>query len=100
MTDQTEKQYSIYHIPLDKVVVCPLCGEAEAHIVLRPKVFGTGSDMTVIESVPVISCRNCGRDSLAPETEQRIAQLLADPNVGEVRDVYVTRYVSRVPDDD
>lgn len=50
------------------LIVCDICGKKQARVRSTTQTYGKGSDLLVIENVPVISCRNCGESYFTAET--------------------------------
>lgn len=61
---------------MDTSTKCPNCGSEDARIVLRPKAYGRGDDLLVIEDVPVISCRTCGQNFVDAAAARAIDHVL------------------------
>ena len=47
---------------------CDICGAGGARVIHVSKSYGHGSDLLVIENVPVISCPHCGESYLTART--------------------------------
>lgn len=56
-------------------IVCDICGQNGAKIRYVSRSYGHGSDLLVIESVPVISCPHCGESYLTAETLHEIERI-------------------------
>ncbi|CAN5462897.1 hypothetical protein BH20ACI1_BH20ACI1_08780 [soil metagenome] len=56
----------------EKLIVCDICGIKAARTVKRPQVLGRGTQMLLVDNVPVIACRNCGESYLTSETIHRL----------------------------
>ena len=53
---------------------CPVCGAA-AKVKRVAKAFGRGSDLLVIEDIPVIVCRACHEQYITAQTLEEIERL-------------------------
>jgi YgiT-type zinc finger domain-containing protein len=49
-------------------LVCDVCGTAGARVIHVTRSYGQGTDLLVIENVPVISCPHCGESYLTAKT--------------------------------
>jgi YgiT-type zinc finger domain-containing protein len=74
-------------------VQCDICGFEEARIRRVSRSYGSGSDLFVIEGVPVVSCPKCGESYLTAETLHEIQRLkLHRRSIAEGREVDVVRF--------
>lgn len=53
-------------------LVCDICGVKAAHLVNRPQVLGRGTQMMLVDNVPVIACRNCGESYMTSATMHQL----------------------------
>jgi YgiT-type zinc finger domain-containing protein len=53
-------------------MICANCGEPTAYIYRSTRAFGKGSNLLVIENVPIITCRECGAEFLSGLTSGQI----------------------------
>lgn len=51
-----------------ELIICDNCGVQAARTVKRPQVLGRGTQMMLVDNVPVITCRNCGESYMTSET--------------------------------
>lgn len=63
MTTKTEEMY------------CDVCGRPGPRLIHVTKSYGKGSDLLVIENVPVISCPACGESYLTATTLREIDKI-------------------------
>ncbi|MCC6442296.1 MAG: type II toxin-antitoxin system MqsA family antitoxin [Armatimonadetes bacterium] len=54
---------------------CDICGQEGAKMREMARSYGRGADLLVIESIPVISCPNCGESYLTAETLHKIERI-------------------------
>jgi YgiT-type zinc finger domain-containing protein len=59
-------------------LVCDSCGKLGARIIRVSRSYGKGSNLLVIENVPVVSCPHCGESYLTAETLHSIEQIKRD----------------------
>ena len=57
---------------------CELCGTVGAKVRFVTRSFGQGSDLLVIEHVPMISCPHCGESYFTAETLHEIERIKRD----------------------
>ncbi len=55
--------------------VCDNCDKARARIIHVSRSYGTGTDLLVIENVPVVSCPHCGESYLTAATLREIDKI-------------------------
>ncbi|WP_374237359.1 MULTISPECIES: type II toxin-antitoxin system MqsA family antitoxin [unclassified Thiocapsa] len=55
--------------------ICDICGAAEAVVRKVTRSFGKGSDLLVIEDIPVVSCSHCGESYMTAETMHEIERI-------------------------
>ncbi len=58
-----------------KSLRCDICGELEARVRHMTKSYGKGSNLLVIENVPVIMCPSCGESYLTAETLHELERI-------------------------
>lgn len=56
-------------------LVCDVCGQAGAVVRKVTRSFGKGSNLLVIEDVPIISCPHCGESYMTAETMHEIERI-------------------------
>ena len=54
---------------------CDCCGNEGARVYFKPRCFGKGETLLVVEDVPVIFCPNCKEDYLSQETREKIERI-------------------------
>ena len=55
-----------------ETIACDNCGKSGARIIHVSRSYGTGTELLVIENVPVISCPHCGESYLTAATLREI----------------------------
>ena len=55
-----------------EAITCDNCGKIGARIIHVSRSYGTGTDLLVIENVPVVSCPHCGESYLTAATLREI----------------------------
>ena len=58
-----------------KTMICDICGKRGAKVRHVSRSFGKGTDLLVIENVPVVSCPHCGESYLTAETLHEIERI-------------------------
>lgn len=56
-------------------MICDICGKGEAQIRYMTRSYGKGSNLLVIEEVPVVVCPSCGESYLTAETLHEIERI-------------------------
>ena len=56
-------------------LICDICGKPGAKIKLVSRSYGQGTNLLVIEKVPVISCPHCGESYLTADTLHEIERI-------------------------
>ncbi len=56
-------------------MTCDICGKGKARIRRMPRTYGKGSQIVVIENVPVVACPDCGESYMTAETLCQIERL-------------------------
>lgn len=75
---------------------CDVCGEEAAKLRLVSRSYGSGDDLFVIESVPMVSCPSCGESYLTAETLHEIDRLkLNRHSLSEEKQVKVVNFSVR-----
>jgi len=75
-------------------MICNICGKpgAEIHYVTRN--YGKGTNLLIIENVPVVSCPHCSESYLTAETLHELERIkLHRKNLAKPRNVAVAEYV-------
>jgi len=60
------------------VTVCEVCGFEKAQIRPTARTYGKGTDLLVVENVPVVNCPNCGSSYLTASTLKQINRIKRD----------------------
>lgn len=55
-----------------ETMTCDNCGKPSARIIHVSRSYGTGTDLLVIENVPIVSCPHCGESYLTATTIREI----------------------------
>ena len=55
-----------------ETMICDNCGKTGARIIHVSRSYGTGTELLVIENVPVVSCPHCGESYLTAATLREI----------------------------
>ncbi len=58
-----------------ELINCDICGEGGARVIHVARSYGSGSDLLVIENVPVVSCPHCGESYLTAATLRSIENI-------------------------
>ncbi len=76
-----------------KSEICEICsGKAQIKHITRS--YGKGSNLLVIENVPVVSCANCGESFLMAKTLHEIARIkLHRKSFAKKRNVAVAEFI-------
>ena len=56
-------------------MICDICGQEGAQVRHVTRSYGKGSDLLIIENVPVVSCPHCGESYLTAETLHEIERI-------------------------
>lgn len=56
-------------------MVCDICGQEGARIRRVAETFGEGSDLLVIENIPMVSCPHCGESYFTAATLHEIERI-------------------------
>jgi YgiT-type zinc finger domain-containing protein len=56
-------------------VVCDVCGKEGARIRRVSETFGKGSDLLVIENVPLVTCPHCGESYFTADTLHELERI-------------------------
>lgn len=70
---------------------CAMCGEDGVVLRRLSRSYGSGSDLLVIENVPVLACRSCGGSYLEAETVFAIDEVRRQQETVPERSVPVAR---------
>jgi len=74
-------------------MVCDICGKTGARIRYVSRSYGKGTNLLVIENVPVVSCPHCGESYLTAETLHEIEHIkLHRKNLARERNVAVATF--------
>lgn len=78
-------------------MVCQICGNEGARIRRVTETYGKGSDLLVIENIPMVVCPNCGESYFTAETLHEIERIrLHRKNFAIERPVEVAEFVAHV----
>ena len=73
--------------------ICDICGQEGARTQRLTRTYGEGSELLIIENVPVISCPHCGESYMESSTLHEIDRIrLHREAFAEVRPVDVASY--------
>ncbi len=76
-------------------MICDRCGKEGARIRRVARTYGKGTDLLVIEGIPVVSCPHCGESYLTAETLHEIERIkLHRKSVAVERPVEVASFAS------
>lgn len=76
-------------------MVCDVCGKDGARIRRITETYGKGSDLLVIENVPLVACPNCGESYFTADTLHEIERIrLHRHNFAIERPVQVAKFVA------
>jgi len=56
-------------------MICDICGQEGAHIRRVTRSYGQGTDLLIIENIPLVSCPHCGESYLTAETLYEIERI-------------------------
>jgi len=74
-------------------VQCEACGFKQARVLVMSRSYGQGSELLVIEGVPVISCPHCGESYMTADTLHEIERIkLHRHMMAEDRPVEVVKF--------
>jgi YgiT-type zinc finger domain-containing protein len=74
-------------------MVCDICGKQGARVRRVTRSYGKGSNLLVIENVPIVSCPHCGESYLTAETLHEIERIkLHRKNFASTRAVAVVAF--------
>jgi YgiT-type zinc finger domain-containing protein len=59
-------------------MICDVCGQTHAKLRHISRAYGKGSDLLVIENIPMISCPDCGESYFTAETLHQIDRIKAN----------------------
>ena len=72
---------------------CDICGKEGAQVNRLSRSYGQGSDLLVVENVPVVSCPHCGESYLTAETLHEIERIkLHRQSMAATRPVLVAEF--------
>ena len=78
---------------MDTNMICDICGREGAYIRYVTRSYGKGTDLLVIENIPVVTCPHCGESYLTADTLQEIERIkLHRKNFARERNVPVATY--------
>jgi YgiT-type zinc finger domain-containing protein len=74
-------------------MICDICGKQGARVRRVTRSYGKGSNLLVIENVPIVSCPHCGESYLTAETLHEIERIkLHRKNFASTRAVAVVAF--------
>jgi len=74
-------------------MICDICGKQGARVRRVTRSYGKGSNLLVIENVPIVSCPHCGESYLTAETLHEIERIkLHRKNFASTRAVAVAAF--------
>jgi len=74
-------------------MVCDICGKEGAKIRRVTRSYGKGTNLLVIENVPIVSCPHCGESYLTAETLHEVERIkLHRKSFAEERPVAVAAF--------
>jgi YgiT-type zinc finger domain-containing protein len=77
-----------------QTITCDICGRRGAQIRYMTRSYGKGSNLLVIENVPVVVCPHCGESYLTAETLHELERIkLHRRSLAKPRNVAVASYV-------
>ena len=56
-------------------MVCDICGKSGARIRHVSRTYGKGTNLLIIENIPVVSCPHCGESYMTAETLHEIERI-------------------------
>ena len=56
-------------------MICDICGQEGAQVRHVTRSYGKGSDLLIIENVPVVTCPHCGESYLTADTLHEIERI-------------------------
>ena len=59
----------------NKTLVCDICGKSGAQVRRVTRSYGKGTNLLVIENVPIVVCPHCGESYLIAETLHEIERI-------------------------
>jgi YgiT-type zinc finger domain-containing protein len=75
-------------------MVCDICGKKKARVRYVSRSFGMGTNLFILENVPVISCPDCGESYLTADTLYEIERIkLHRKSLAKKRTVPVVTFV-------
>jgi len=76
-----------------KSEICDMCGKEGIHIRKVTRSYGSNDTLLVIESVPTVSCPNCGENYITADTMHEIERIkLHRENFAIERTVSVAKF--------
>ncbi len=75
-------------------MICDICGKNGAEIRYITRSYGKGTNLLIIENVPVVSCPNCGENYLTADTLHEIERIKVHrKNLAKLKSVAVAEFV-------
>jgi YgiT-type zinc finger domain-containing protein len=56
-------------------MICDICGKSGARIRHVTRIYGKGTDLLVIENIPLVTCPHCGESYFTAETLHEIERI-------------------------
>jgi YgiT-type zinc finger domain-containing protein len=77
----------------DNLLICAVCGKSDARLRHVTRTYGEGTDLLVIENIPMISCPHCGESYFTAATLHEIERIKQNrKQLAEVRAVEVAQF--------
>jgi YgiT-type zinc finger domain-containing protein len=74
-------------------MICDICGKSGAEVRYMTRSYGKGTNLLVIEDVPVVVCPHCGESYLTAETLHEIERIkLLRRSLAKPRSVAVANF--------
>ena len=75
-------------------MTCDICGKKGAEIRTMTRSYGKGTNLLIIENVPVVVCPNCGESYLTAETLHEIERIkLHRKNLAKLKSIPVAEFM-------
>ena len=75
-------------------MTCDICGKKGAEIRTMTRSYGKGTNLLIIENVPVEVCPNCGESYLTAETLHEIERIkLHRKNLAKLKSIPVAEFM-------
>ena len=75
-------------------MTCDICGKKGAEIRTMTRSYGKGTNLLIIENVPVVVCPNCGESYLTAETLHEIERIKVHrKNLAKLKSIPVAEFM-------